>query len=190
METPTPDIGELRKFSKEHSSEERKQVTADIKEQRSKYFSEQGSLAEQIKKLEAEAANQESRSGDITEKIDALRQGISQKESNWLSKVVNFFELKKLRQELGARELTAKKLSERMAETGMVMNDLQELIQDKGLLKKARQRLLDFKGEQTEAWREYKENETKRDVKNIMREQDVVFIHGTHPSFVPEANSI
>ncbi|MDP2334917.1 MAG: hypothetical protein Q8N05_00405, partial [Bacteroidota bacterium] len=54
----------------------------------------------------------------------------------------------------------------------------------------AKKMLADFYGKQEEAWQEYEQEKEIRDVTNIMRDNDVVFIHSIKPDFVPGDNSL
>ena len=180
----------IKNFSQEHSSEEREEIGKQIWEKRSEHFATQKELTERIKQSVADAQEKERQVEETVGEIQAIEAELVRKKSNIFTELFNFFAIKELERRLSDKRLDHDQTLQEHGDIQAILRDLELQKLDTSRLDEAKKTLANFYDRQEEAWEEYEAEKEIRDVANIMRDNDVVFIHSIKPDFVPGDNSL
>ncbi|MBT4447152.1 MAG: hypothetical protein HOD06_00215 [Candidatus Komeilibacteria bacterium] len=180
----------IKDFSQEHSPEERKEVGGAIWEKRSEYFAEQKELAKKISQIVEDAKEKEKKAEEVVAEIKAIEEELILKKESTFKELFNFFAIKELEQNLSVKQLDHQQILQEHGDIQEILSELELQKSNASTLDDAKQMLADFYNKQEEAWQEYEKEKEIRDVSNIMRDNNVAFIHAIRPDFVPDDNSL
>lgn len=183
----------IKKFSKEHSPEERQATAIEIKDRRKKYFEEKRDIRERIDNFTVEVLDEEKNVSEVVEKIKNLEGDIEKRRSNKFIELINFLNLKKLRNELENLKQIEKTFEQDYSEAKGILDDLNRQAEDEKKLEEIKNIVDGFYKNQEEKykeWKRYEEDEKARKLDNVIEKEDVLCIHGIHPNFIPGSNSL
>lgn len=145
----------IKEFSSEESPEERDKVAKEIKDKRSEYFVGKESRAAREEELEETTSEREQILGEKLETLADLKKEINELESSKLKKILNNFQLNKLRADVAIGERTYEELKEQqdleIAEQEAILEKSKSK-EESSALEEARAMLSDFYREQKEKW--------------------------------------
>lgn len=180
----------VREFSREHAPEERQRVAEEILQRRAEYFSRKQQLDKRIHELERHVRDKERSAAETVAVVRSIEAELNEQKRSKIAELLHFFSIRKLE---STREMTQEQLEgvlderDAMAET---LNDLEVQRFQRTELEEARALLQDFYHGQQEAWEAYEADQRARDVSRVLQEENVTFVHGIHPNFIPEKNSL
>jgi len=180
---------ELRQFSKELLPNQRWDVAQEVRMKRNEYFTRKEELLEKLGNLTKEAQEQKAGVDQIIEEIGDIEEIMTQKRGSAISSFLNFFALRKLQKKKEGKEFLKDSFEKEYLETKEESEVVRDLIDDKTKIDESRQFLNQFYSGLESKWNEYQEELKIRDIKNIVSDFNVNFIHGIHPNFVPSGNS-
>jgi hypothetical protein len=180
----------IKDFSKSESPQGREEVGKQIWEKRSEHFAAKRELAERIEQVVADAQEKERQAAETVGEIQGIEAELVRKKSNIFTELFNFFVIKELEKSLSDKQSDHDQALQEHGDIQAILRDLELQKIDTSKLDEAKKTLADFYDEQEEAWEEYEKEKEIRDVPNIMRDNDVVFIHSIKPDFVPGDNSL
>jgi hypothetical protein len=162
----------IKEFSKERSPEERRQVAEQIKAKRAEYFAEKRTKVEKQKVLQESITERERATVEILNEIKALEAEIERLSSSGLSKLMNYFKLRKLRADLVVGQRTYEELKQQQEQAVGELKVLSEQLSSEETppaLQEAREMLRKFYRRQKEKWAnsEY----TKEDITRYFSEE-------------------
>lgn len=183
----------IKKFSKEHSPEERQATAAEIKVKRKEYFEEKRDVRERIDNFTVEVLDEEKNVSEVVEKIKDLENEIEKRRSNKLVELINFLNLKKLRNELENLKQIEKTFEQDYNKAKGILDDLNKQAEDEKKLEEIKN-IVDgfYKNQETkyEEWKRYEDDEKARKLDRVIEEEEVLCVHGIHPNFIPGSNSL
>ncbi len=113
-----------------------------------------------------------------------------QRKESIIQSLLYHFDSQKLEKEKSDLEASARDLLRGAARLAELRQEVEQQYVDRDTLSKAGERLAEVYGSQESAWVEYQEAERARDVRNVMKESDVYFVHGIKDFIVPGDNSL
>lgn len=157
----------IKEFSKKESAPERRETAEKIKTERAKHFEETKSEKEKIEKLRENISERERNLDKLLKEITGLQNEIEQISFSFIKKILNYFQLKKLRADLIVGEKSFNELKQlqehELAEEQRSVNEAQR---SKPPLefREAKAILNNFYSEQIEKWvsGDYTEEELKK----------------------------
>jgi hypothetical protein len=186
----------LRQYSKEFSRDERKEVAEEVREERSARFSHVGELERRLDDLLERVEQKKIDADEARQEIQACEEELQSVESAFLAKLLGFVNLehphvKKLKARVRRHEVTAGELNSQYEELQDTIRSLQEQKDIREDIPRTRERISQFYSNQKEEFGDwYREQLEVRDVKNVIRNHDVLFVHGILPDYVPDVNSL
>lgn len=124
----------IKDFSKRESSEERSQLAQEIREKRKNYFSEKNDI--EVKEQEK---------SETIKKIEVLRDQVeSYNDANFLTKIKDFFAIKKIESELQSQ----------LGRKSLIEDDLSESVSGRQDLEETRKMVADFYTKEKKKWAE------------------------------------
>lgn len=181
---------DLYKYTREHSQEERDQTAQTLYEKRSEYFGRQKNLTTQAEGLQQESESRETLIGNLAKEITGLEDYLSQLNKDILSRTGHLFEIKRVRKQIDGKKVEYEVGSEELGEITATLAELRQQQLDRHELEEAKQILGNFWQEQSQEWQNFQEEEKVRDVKNVCLRNNCAIVHGIHPTFTPENNSL
>lgn len=162
----------IKEFSKEKSHQEREQTARDIKEKRVEYFVGKKDLSERQTRLQESIENQELILKERLKNIDNLNDQISEITNSGLTKILNYFKLKKLQADLVVGQKTYEELKQQQDLDKTEQLSLSEKLEDEKnpLVMQESKKILDnFYQNQKEKWvqKEY----SKEDIAKYFSEE-------------------
>jgi hypothetical protein len=162
----------IKKFSKEQSPEERRQAAEQIKAKRAEYFAEKRTKVERQGELRESITERERALVEMLNEINALEAEIERLSSSGLSKLMNYFKLRKLRADLVVGQRTYEELKQQQEQALGELKALSEQLSSEETppaLQEAREMLRKFYRRQKEKWAnsEY----TKEDITRYFSEE-------------------
>jgi len=164
----------IKDFSKEESPEERQQVAQSVRAKRQEHFTEVKLSDEKRFEVERISSEQEKNLNDKLEKIANLENEISRLSESGLSKLLNYFELKKLQADLVIGHKTYEELKQQrdLGITGEKI-DSENIGKEQApsLLQEAKEMVDGFYNKQEKKWEdsEYK----KEDIEKYFSEENL-----------------
>ena len=185
----------VREFSKDFSKKERNETAQEIKSKRKTYFSHADDLDRQIQELHSSI---EGRKEDIISaqgKLAELDEKLSEAQESSIGKLLDYLdlnnELKSLRSEKEATTDYLKGSEIEYQKFQTLLLELQQERESKMELHEARETLSKFYAKQSEEASAFQEEQMRlRNLQNVAKNYDAVFIHGIHPNYVPGINSM
>ncbi|OIO47516.1 MAG: hypothetical protein AUJ33_01585 [Parcubacteria group bacterium CG1_02_40_25] len=186
---------EIKQFSKEQLSEERRRTAGVVIEKRRQYFDHQEGLFTQTEKIIQETKDSEANLDRVIDEIEVISQQIDERNNNAFRKFLNRFRvpdkksqaLKKSRSE----KLTTKEnFEQHFQQTQELLEQINIDKNNKAELVEAKQTISDFYKDAFEKWNEYLVEQEKSKVEEVIERYDVLIVHGIHPNFVPVGNSL
>ncbi|MEI6528788.1 MAG: hypothetical protein WCN88_00085 [Candidatus Falkowbacteria bacterium] len=124
----------IKDFSKEESKDERYQAAVDIRAKRSEYFNEE--KIEKARQVESEKEGNERRRllSEQLEKIYNLKNEITELSESGLKKILNYFELKKIRAEIVIGKKTYEELNDQFNKNNAIESLVSQKTEEEILL--------------------------------------------------------
>lgn len=185
----------LRGFSKNFSPAERKETAIRIREERKIYFSRNNELSERISKLAKEKEASSTSIEQLDSELTSIEKELLEREQSSMQRLSDYIgmnrRMKELRGNLGTKGEERSDFQEQFTEAQTTIEDLESAKLDRQHLEAAKDILSGFyKGQEEKLSQFMKEQQEIRDVSNISKKNQSVFIHGIHPTFVPDQNSL
>ncbi len=180
----------IKQFSRKFFPEERKETANLIKERRASYFQHKNNFTERISELSLMAEEKKEDIQEIIQEIQGLEDDLSKCQKSIVLKVLNYFEIKKLREEIASKSLNSEQFEAEYQKIIDLIQPLEDQLKNKQELSEAKNYLEDFYQKKSKEWQEYQEEEASREVSNVAGSYDVFIVHGIHPNFVPGDNSL
>lgn len=162
----------IKKFSKEESSEERQQAAQEIKAKRGEYFIEKSAQMERQIELQQSASESERASAEQLKSINNLENEIAELSTSTLGKILNYFQLRKLRADILVGQKTYEELKQKqdieIAEERTISEKL-ESEETPPALQEAKSMLDKFYKKQGKKWA--KSEYTKEDITKYFSEE-------------------
>jgi len=179
----------FKEFTKEQSQSERDTLATEIKEKRKTYFDRKRGVGHEISELAREAEGRRSTVEEQKKEIEAIESEIADRKRSKISEILNYFQLKKLREQLQVKTIDVGNFEEEYKKIGGVLGALEQSSDDRRELEEARNSLTEFYNGQNEKWNEYIGDLKAVDVGNVAEAYNVNFIHAIRPDFTPGSNS-
>jgi len=180
---------ELRQFSKELLPNQRWDVAQEVKMKRNECFARKEELSEKLENLTKEVQERKAGVDQIIKEIGDIEEMMTQKRGSTISSFLNFFALRKLQKKKESKEFSKDSFEKEYLETKEESEIVRDLLDDKTRIDESRQFLNQFYSGLESKWNKYQEELNIRDIKNIVSDYNVNFIHGIHPNFIPSGNS-
>lgn len=166
----------INKFSKEYLPEERSKLAKDISEKRTEYFSNKKNFGAEINKNQSEKNNKLEESTALHQELNAKEQTLKGFKENIVSRLINFFNIKKVEEEIGHLQTSKDKIENDIIELEKITSDIaQAEIQNQEILE-SNKKILE---KSHSSWAEKKEfYQTEAQVEKVSKENDVLFVHG------------
>ncbi len=180
---------EAREYSKVFFPNERKQMAAEVKQERRQQKENREEKRSEIADLENQAKNKTLKAEVVAAKIDAIKKKLEEKHSSIMRRVFNFIKIRNLRQELsltqGKMDIFRKEIQD-LQETITALN---EETNSRQFLSDLQAKLDDFYQQQERSWNEYRSNWKQRDLATVMKKYEVFCLHG-FLLFTPLGNTV
>lgn len=177
----------VKEFSKEHAPEERKRAAEQIRAHRKEYFQNKETLTAEIHELASQIQERQADKETIVQEITNLEDNLERWKYSVIKKVLHHFQIQKHEQEIRDKSETRDVFESEYEAMRMRAEQLHEQMVDKSELEQAKSVFKNFYQEQ---WVAYQEDHKIRDVGNVSEEYEAVFVHGIHPSYIPQVNSL
>ncbi|MEK7227408.1 MAG: hypothetical protein AAB641_00775 [Patescibacteria group bacterium] len=162
----------IKEFSKEESPEERQQTARAIRAKRAEYFTEKDAQTERQTELEETTNERERAIAEQLEAVHDLENEIIELSTSGLGKILNYFQLRKLRADVAVGQKTFEELSQQQeAETIEERAISEKLVSEETApaLQEAKVMLGNFYKEQKRKWTE--SEYTKEDITKYFSEE-------------------
>jgi len=164
----------IKKFSKEESPEERQQTAQAIKAKRAEHFTEKRAQTERQRELQQATGERERALAKQLESVRNLENEITELSASRLGKILNYFQLRKLRADAAVGQRTYKELKQQqdveVAEQQVISGKL-ESEETPPALQEAKVMLSNFYKGQKEKWT--KSEYTKEDITKYFSEENL-----------------
>jgi len=187
MEKPSP---EVRDFSKEHSGEERLKTAKEIKDLRKEHFAEKQDVGEKISNLIDDIENKAIDLEQAEQEVAGLRDELQEYADSKVRAFLGYFKKRSIEKELESKAPQEIKIKEDCEELLGLLYDLQEQFFDRSRLDIAKNKLGKFYGDQKELLEKYKHDEEVRDVGNVIKKHNCLFVHGIQTRDTPDYNTL
>lgn len=186
---------QLREFSKDSAAKERNETAARIREERKAYFDRNDELGARISKLTQEKEASSTSLEQLDSELTSIEKELSEREQSSLQRLLDYIGMNRQMQDLrgsrGAKSEERADFEKQFSEAKTTIEDLEKTKLDRQHLEAAKDILAGFYKGQAEKLAQFlKEQQEIRDVSNISKKNQSVFIHGIHPTFVPDQNSL
>ena len=177
---------ELRRFSKTYSPEWRDSLAKEIRELRSHHFGEHEDDDKKTEILDVDEKKIERLRGEaenVEKDIHDVEGVINSRKNKILSRMVDFFQKKEIREKLQINDKTRKleEITKEIEETEGVIKENKDALVDRKHLDEAKQKLDEFYIEQSDAKNAFQAEREVRDISHIADRENVFFIHGISP---------
>jgi len=178
---------QIKEFSKESAPEERKRIAGEIRAHREKYFYRKGTLTAEIYDLASRMKGREGDIENIAQEITDLESELAGWRDSIIQKLLHHFQIPKYEKEIRDKSEMRDAFESEYEVVRSHAEELHEEMSDKSELEATKSILKDFYQEQ---WTAYEEDRQIRDVGNISKQYAAVFVHGIHPNYIPQVNSL
>lgn len=170
---------ELREFSKEHFSKDRSDLAKDLVSRRKELYNKKEEFVEEKNSLEESIDTKEKHLSDIIERLSEKEVELENIDKNLINKLLTFFRLSKLRQEINDIKVDKDKLIEENTTLHKNLSQLQNLPnQLKEVRANLRNNICVFSekiSEEYERWLDY------GNIANICKRYNEIILHGIMP---------
>jgi hypothetical protein len=192
----------LRKYTKEFHSEERFSVAIEIKKNRKDFFDQKKEIREKINYIYEQLKSKQPALDVLQVDLKELESSISEKSSSVISRVFEYFRIKKLESDLGVKKEDTEKLKQEVFELLNQQESLEKQLmekQDFNRLKEIAQKFYDSHIDDFKSFKEKKRveelekfeiEEKQRQVEQIMAHYNGYFVHGISHQSSPGGNSL
>ena len=177
----------VKEFSKEYAPEERKKVAGEIRTRRGEYFQRKESLAAQIHDLTERMEERQENLGDIVQEIKDLENELGRWKEAVIQRVLHHFQIPKHEKKIHEKSEIQGAFESEYEHMRADAEELHQQSADKSELDETRDILKNFYGEQ---WAAYEKDRQIRDIGNVTRQYEATFVHGIHPKYIPQVNSL
>ncbi len=171
------------------------QTASEIKETRKIHFDRKQELEAQISSLAGRNASTAESLARVDSEIGSFEKELLEREQSSVQRLLSYIgvnrRMEALRSGLGAKNIERVELEERFEKTADRIAEVEKAKADRSYLEKAKTTLAGFYKNQEKKFAEFvTEQQRVRSVSDISKRMDAVFIHGIHPTFVPDQNSL
>ena len=177
---------ELREYSKDYHKEERKEAAKAILEKRKEHFNKQDELSDKIRQLRLEIAGKKGEASQLAEQVELLDDALAESKRGLISRILDRDRIEDLENQLGIKENDIDKAWDEIELKSRQIAEIERLLQDESQLEEARAMIGQFYEVQLTKHIEYLR---ETDVQHVMREHDVVFVHGIQIGWTPNITS-
>ena len=186
---------QIREFSQEFSEKERDETAAKIRESRKAHFDRKSELDTKLDELIKKCENTKLSLEELERELSDIETELSEQERSSFGKLLDYIGLNRrldqLKKNKETKEIEQVGLEEEFDEVKAIIHSLEKSRLDRSHLDAAKKILADFYITQEKALAEFiTEQESIRSVSAISEKHEVVFLHGIHPTFVPDNNSL
>lgn len=175
----------IKTFSKEHHQEKRDAAAREIKTKREEYFHRKKELEERVHEYTRVSEEKRQEESTVVQDIHELEEILAHLKQSRVSRLLRYFKKKEIEKIIEEQGESKKMFEQARLEAQEAINQAKRQIDDDHSLKEAKEILATFYATQKEAWDRYLEEQEERNVSAVMKEYDVVFVHGIHPRFTP-----
>lgn len=154
---------------------------------RKEYFQRKETLVAEIHDLTQRMKGREEDTGNIAQEIMELEGELTGWKDSIIQKLLHYFQIQKHKREIRDKSGIRDAFESEYEVMRSRMEELYEQMTDKSGLEEAKNILKNFYQEQ---WTAYEKDRKTRDVANIEQEYEAIFVHGIHPSYIPQVNSL
>lgn len=180
----------VREYSKEETPEERRALAEKIHELRHEHFQSSRELEERISGLFTEAETGKLAAEEAVTQGEALGGQLLKLKEGLISRVVNFREIRRLEEQIGAQKINQEKFDEQYKNAMELVSNLEAQKGDRNKLEQAKGLLRDFYTNKGTEWITYEKEEQERNVSNVLEKYNVTMVHTFMPRGVPSDNSL
>ncbi len=162
----------IKEFSKKASTKERNRTAQEIKAKRADYFSTKKNQKDKVKVLEGDVVNKAVEVQKQLEQIGSLRVTLEKLDSSLFTRILKYFQIRKLRADLERGSRTYEQLLQERGTTISEKDFLEAQLRNEdssGELQEARDMLQEFYAEQKHRWVE--SDYTKEDIATYFTEE-------------------
>lgn len=181
---------ELRLFTKEHAGSARSELAEDIRVERRGGQERKKTVQQEISEIVERVELGQLEVGSVIVDIHRLQATIEQKRGDMVQRILEFFEIRKLQARLRERQTVHEMKEQEIGDLQERLEKLRQSDQESSNLETVKGRLTAFYQDQSEAWREFEDEERACSVAEISRSRDVRFVHAISPNFTPDGNSL
>ena len=164
----------IKEFSKEESPEERRKTAEEIRAKRAEHFKEKRVQTERQAELEQTTSEREQALAEKLEAIGNLENDITELTTSRLGKILNYFQLRKLRADVVVGQRTYEELKQQQnseIEEKQTISEKLETEKNSPALQEAEALLDNFYKEQKEKWAD--SEYTKEDITKYFSEENL-----------------
>lgn len=164
----------IKEFSKEDSPEERQKAARAIREKRTEYFAEKTAQTEKQTELQQSTSEREQVLAEKLEAVSGLENEISELSTSRLGKILNYFQLKKLRADLAVGQKTYEELKQQQDIETTEQQTISGKLESKETppaMQEAKNMLDNFYKNQREKWTQ--SEYTKEDITKYFSEENL-----------------
>ena len=180
----------VREYTREQTSEERKNLAEKIANLRREKFESDRELEQRLDTLLREAEGKKINAEEAVKQITESEEQLSQLRENLISRVVHFREIQKLERQVGEKKIDQEKFNEQYRETQELISSLDAQKGDRSKIEQAKSLLGEFYAGKEKEWLNFEKEEKDRDVKNVLEQYDVAMVHALISRGAPSENTL
>lgn len=178
---------QIKEFSRENAPEERRRIAGEIHTKRETYFERKKTLGDGIHALIKQMKERKIDGEEAAGEIETLEISLAAWRNSAVKRLLRHFQIKKQEQTISEKRHLRDVFESEYAFMRARAEELHEQMADKRELEEAKTILKEFYREQSIA---YEQDQEARDVVNITKEYEAIFVHGIHPYAIPKENSL
>lgn len=178
---------QIKEFSKENAPEERERIAGEIRAKRETYFERKKTLGDEIHTLVEQMKERKIDGEKVAGEIEALEISLVTWRNSAIKRLLRHFQIKKQGQTISEKQRLQDTFESECGFMRARAEELHEQMADKKELEEAKTILKEFYREQSTA---YEQDKEARDVANITKEYEAIFVHGIHPYAHVKENSL
>lgn len=184
------DDRKIRSYTKENALDERNALAEEVKQKRKEHFDNKKSIHELLKDLNFKVNERSVKLEQLHEEIENISTVLNEISSSTISKILKIIKINKLKKELTAKKITLENINEEYLDFSIAINQLYEQSKAVDELYEVKDKISKFYADKGRELEKFEEDKKVRDVVNICKKYDAVFIHGVSPDFIPSTNSL
>jgi len=172
-----PSQEDLEQFAQENNPEELEQTEAGQAELEAQHEERQFEVAEKAERLQEKIKQKELEIEQVFEELEDLETQLAEKQMKTMGKLLNVFEIRALREKIGAEVLKSGDLQGELAGLKVLYEDFQKEARSRIEINQAERMVSEFYSDQADKLEAREKDKQARDVTNVSREHNAVLTH-------------
>lgn len=167
----------LEAFIDEHASEKEAELQERLQDAQEKKEVEDARSLSELEQLREQMKSKELSLREAIARIEEAEDALVIHESKILGKLANFFEVRKLKEQIGIEAESKEDLERQYHEAVELVMEMEAQVQDRSDITALESALQEFYADQEAALAEYERIQEIRDVSNVLREHQAIIAH-------------